>query len=250
MAKDAYRLLAGLYDRLVEPAAAALRRQGLKVVPPEENLAILDVGCGTGTQLLLYRRPGCKLTGVDLSPAMVMRARAKLGNDAEIRCEDAAHLSFAAASFDLVMVVTVLHELPPALRSAVVEESARVLKPDGRMLLMDYHTGPYPFPSGWLWKSAITCLEILAGPVHFGRYRDFLAHGGLDGLLRPLHLPIVTRLVPPSGTAAVHVLNPRPVAPPMLPDPPRRRQPRGTTAATTPARASTARSKAASGQAP
>jgi len=213
MTKDAYRRLAGIYDRVVEPAASALRRQGVRAFPPQDNLSILDVGCGTGTQLTLYRKRGCRLAGIDLSPAMVARARAKLGDAADIRCEDASHMSFADGAFDLVMVVTVLHELPPALRLSVLEECSRVVKPDGRILLMDYHTGPYPFPKGRLWKTLITGLEMLAGREHYARYRDFMARRGLDGFVESLNASVVTRFVPGSGTAAVYLLQPGLVAP-------------------------------------
>jgi SAM-dependent methyltransferase len=212
MARDAYRRLAGIYDRVVEPAASALRRQGAQVFPPQENLSILDVGCGTGTQLALYRRPGCRLAGVDLSPAMVARARAKLGDAAEIRCEDATHTSFASGEFDLVTMVTVLHELPPALRASIFEECRRVAKRDGRILLMDYHTGPYPMPRGRLWKTVITGMEVLAGRAHFVHYRDFMARGGLEGFVLAMNASVVTRFVPGSGTAAVYLLQPGPLA--------------------------------------
>ena len=214
MATDAYRRMASLYDRVVEPAAAALRRKGLEVVPPRDGISILDVGCGTGTQLALYRRPGCRLAGVDLSPSMVAEARRKLGETAEIRCENASATSFQTATFDLVMIVTVLHELPPDVRQPVLEECHRLVKPGGRILVMDYHTGPYPFPTGWAWKGVITCMELLAGREHFRSYRDFMRGGGLDPLIARSGMAVATRYVPHSRTAAVVVLEPEPPATP------------------------------------
>jgi demethylmenaquinone methyltransferase/2-methoxy-6-polyprenyl-1,4-benzoquinol methylase len=212
MGTDAYRRLAGIYDRVVEPAASALRRQGLEIVPAREDVAILDVGCGTGTQLALYRRAGCRLAGVDLSPAMVAEARKKLGGAAEIRCEDASKTSYDAGTFDLVMIVTVLHELPRAIRRPVLDEARRVLKPDGRILVMDYHVGPYPFPRGWIWKAVITFMELLAGREHFANYRDFMSSGGLDALVAASGLPVTSRHVPHSATAVVYLLRAEPTA--------------------------------------
>jgi len=211
MATDAYRRMARLYDRVVEPAASALRREGLEVVPPREGISILDVGCGTGTQLELYRRPGCRLAGIDLSPAMVAEAQRKLGDAADIRCEDATRTAHETAAFDLVMLVTVLHELTPELRRPVLDECRRVMKSDGQLLVMDYHPGPYPFPRGWAFKGIITFMELLGGRSHFRHYRDYLRAGALDGLLGGSGLRVVSRHVTPSGTAAVHVLEHEPV---------------------------------------
>ena len=84
MNKDPYRIQAKIYDLFIEPAERRVRRIGLQVFPPRDNLSILDVGSGTGTQLALYNRTGCKLYGVDTSPAMLARAQRKLGETAEL----------------------------------------------------------------------------------------------------------------------------------------------------------------------
>ena len=150
MDRDRYRFHAKVYDRFYEPAAARLRNVGLSMFPPRENLSILDVGCGTGTQLALYQKAGCKLFGIDLSPAMLAIARRKLGESATLQVEDASRLMFGSGTFDLVTAVLILHEMPTNLRSAVLRECIRVVKADGRIMLMDYHFGPHPFPLGWV----------------------------------------------------------------------------------------------------
>jgi ubiquinone/menaquinone biosynthesis C-methylase UbiE len=208
VATDPYRRIAAVYDTLVEPAARSLRNVGLKAYPPRENLSILDIGCGTGTQLALYRRPGCRLCGIDLSPAMVERARQKLGGSADIRCGDATHLEMPDAVFDLVTLVTVLHEVRPELRPAILLGARRVVKPGGRVLVLDYHGGPYSFPRGWFWKGAIVALELMAGRIHYAHYRDFLSRDTMDELVQEARLEVVDRVVPRSGVVAVHVLAP------------------------------------------
>jgi 2-polyprenyl-3-methyl-5-hydroxy-6-metoxy-1,4-benzoquinol methylase len=47
---------------------------GLKMFPPREGMQVLDVGCGTGLQLAGYRQAGCRVTGIDASPAMLQVA--------------------------------------------------------------------------------------------------------------------------------------------------------------------------------
>jgi len=211
MKRDSYRLHARIYDRLYEPAAKILRNRGLKIFPPQENISILDVGCGTGTQLAMYQRAGCRLVGVDLSPAMLAIAKRKLGESAELLLEDASHMSFASGTFDLVTLVLTLHEMPAQLRSAVLQECKRVVKADGRILLMDYHIGPYPFPMGRVWNLLITGMEMSAGREHYANYRDFIARQGLEPLIAEQHLSVNRRFVSEHGIAAIFLLNPPPV---------------------------------------
>ncbi len=206
MKQDAYIFHAGIYDRCYEPAAKKLREMGLKIFPPRENLTILDVGCGTGTQLSLYQKSGCRLYGIDLSPAMLAITRQKLGEAAELRLEDASAMTFANGTFDLVTMVLVLHELPPWLRPAVLQECRRVVKPDGRIMLMDYHFGPHPFPMGWIWKLMVTLMEMSAGREHFSNYRNFIACQALHGLASELGFTVDKRFVPESGVVAVYLL--------------------------------------------
>ena len=206
MKQDPYRSLAKAYDWLCEPSAGILRRIGLKVFPPRENISILDIGCGTGTQLALYRKAGCKLFGVDTSQSMLEKARRKLGDAAELRLEDASHLTFPGQMFDLVTMVLVLHELPAALRSAVLSECKRVVKADGRVLVIDFNFGPYPFPMGYLWRALRRFFEITAGREHYTHYLDFRARGGLEPLIAEAHFLVDKHVTSEHGVAAVYLL--------------------------------------------
>ncbi len=182
MSKDPYRRSAKWYDTLFEPLNADLRKIGLKMWPPGPGMSVLDVGCGTGTHLGLYRQAGCEVFGIDSSPAMLEVARQKLGERATLQKGDASQMPYSNGTFDLVVVTLTLHEMPNPTRSAVMSEIKRVLKKDGRILVIDYHPGPIRFPKGWLFKGLITFIEFWAGREHFRNYRDFLANGGLPAL--------------------------------------------------------------------
>lgn len=208
MQQDTYRYHARFYDLLYEPAARIVRDIGQLIYPPRENIAILDVGCGTGTQLALYQKPGCRLVGLDSSPAMLAQAAHKLGTTAELQVGEATQIPFAAGSFDLVTVIFVLHEMSPEDRPAVLQESRRVVKPDGRIMLIDYHPGPYPWLMGQVWHHLIRLMEISAGPEHFGNYRHFMASGGLDTLVAGQPLRVDQRYVSEHGVTAIHLLGP------------------------------------------
>jgi ubiquinone/menaquinone biosynthesis C-methylase UbiE len=208
MEKDPYASMSKRYDRTVEPAARPLRERAYTVFPPRENLKILDVACGTGNQLVSYAMAGCQMSGVDCSPSMLAIAQRKLGQNADLRLEDASHMSFANGTFDLVTIVLALHEMPTATRLAVLQECRRVAKPDGRIMMIDFHYGPYSFPKGWSQKLFILMMEIGAGRKHFRNYRDFLRRRGLAGLAEEINAPVEKRFISETGTAAIYLLKP------------------------------------------
>ncbi len=180
---DPYRRIASFYDVVVEPFNKALRRYVIKVAEPSQGMKVLEVGCGTGANLRLFADAGCEITGVDLSPAMIDVARLKLGEGADLHLGDAADMPFPDRSFDLVVSFLTLHEMPLAVRGPVVCEMARVLGRDGRILMVDFHPGPYRFPKGWMYRAVIVPIEIAAGREHFRNHRDFLRRKGLPGLI-------------------------------------------------------------------
>lgn len=102
---------------------------------------VLEVAVGTGRNLPFYPNgPGItRLTGVDWSPAMLAIAReraAATGRDVDLRQGDAQALDFPDASFDTVLCALGLCAIPDDRRA--VTEMARVLRPGGRLLLVDH----------------------------------------------------------------------------------------------------------------
>jgi ubiquinone/menaquinone biosynthesis C-methylase UbiE len=129
-------------DVLFGGAADAMRRMALPaVVDGVAGIAaprILDVACGTGRFLATLRRalPEARLYGVDLSPAYVARARARLP-DVALLVENAESMPFADGTFDAVTCVFLLHELPRDVRRRVLGEIRRVLRPGGVVSICD-----------------------------------------------------------------------------------------------------------------
>jgi ubiquinone/menaquinone biosynthesis C-methylase UbiE len=110
--------------------------------------AVLDVGCGTGTLAIGARRilgSSGRVAGVDASPEMIVRAKAKAlnaGAAIDFKQGTAQELPFTDTTFDVVLSTTVIHCLPETQRAACFEEMARVLKPGGRLLLVDFGGSP------------------------------------------------------------------------------------------------------------
>jgi ubiquinone/menaquinone biosynthesis C-methylase UbiE len=206
MEKDPYAKFATRYDRLAGSPPVIFRAKAMEICPPRENLKILDVGCGTGEMLRTYGKPGCELTGIDVSPSMLDVARGKLGGSARLMLENAARMSFPDGAFDLVTCMLTLHEMAADDRPRVLAECRRVAKPGGRILLIDFHYGPFSFPRGWLYRMMIRVAERNAGREHFAHYREFLAQQGLDGLVQRSGATVESRFVFDAGIAAIFLL--------------------------------------------
>ncbi|MFC2161952.1 class I SAM-dependent methyltransferase [Acidobacteriota bacterium] len=206
MKKDPYKNIAKLYDRLIEPLNRGLRGLGKKMYPPLENMKVLDIGCGTGTHLSLYQKAGCVVSGIDLSPAMLQRARKKLGSATSLIQGDASQMPYPDKSFDLIILTTVLHEMPPNVRTAVIEDSKRVLKDSGRILVIDYHTEPLRSLKGQFNKSMIFMIEKAAGKDHYKNFRQFIDSQGLPGISAAQELFIDARKIVSGGNIALFLL--------------------------------------------
>jgi ubiquinone/menaquinone biosynthesis C-methylase UbiE len=206
MSQDAYRLVAGRYDRLFEPMNKGLRLLGVRMFRPPKGMAVLDVGCGTGAHLELYGRLGCELYGIDASPSMLGLARKRLGQAADLRLGDASNMPYEDGSFDLVVAMLVLHEMDAQVRSSAIDEMERVLKDSGRVLLIDYHRGPSrPFEE-WRNKVIILLSEVAAGRRHFRNYRHFLRMKGLPALVSEHSLVIEKERVVGGGAIALFLV--------------------------------------------
>lgn len=203
MIKDPYKYSAKFYDTFIEPSVAALRKIMLKMYLPKEGIRVLEVGCGTGSNLRLYQKIGCEINGIDLSPSMVEVATKKLGEKAHIKLGNASQMPYPDNHFDLVIAMLTLHEMPNSIRPLIITEMRRVMKQDGRLLIVDFHPGPIRFPKGWLYKITILFFERIAGREHYRNYRDFLANKGLPPLLRTNNLSVEKEKIVSSGNLAL-----------------------------------------------
>lgn len=180
--RDDYGRIAPWYDLLLDRFNRALRVIGFNLFHPPEGAAILEVGCGTGKQLAFYRAHGCRVTGIDLSTAMLQVARPRLDGRGLLCRGDATRLPFPDDAFDLVLATLALHEMDPAERLAVMEDMTRVLNPEGRIGVIDYHPTARRTIKGLWARSFIRGVERVAGRRHYSNYRDFIANGGIPTL--------------------------------------------------------------------
>lgn len=108
------------------------------------DVRVLEIGCGTGTLALLMAKQGARVTAVDASPAMLNEARRKataagFSEAIEFQRLNVTELGqhFEPASFDVIVSTLVFSELPPEVGQYALLEAAKLLKPDGRLLIAD-----------------------------------------------------------------------------------------------------------------
>lgn len=111
----------------------------VEFIKPQPTDLVLDLACGPGPFVLAVAPRVRFAQGVDLTFEMIRRARTfqaeRQVTNAAFACGDAEHLPFPDATYDLVACHCAFHHMPKP--GAVLKEMVRVMKPDGRLLLVD-----------------------------------------------------------------------------------------------------------------
>jgi len=131
-----YSLWSPFYDILVR-GFVGWRRRSLELVDLQAGERVLIVGAGTGSDLQ-FIDPGPKITAIDVTKAMLRKLRRRArrrGLTVDAQVMDGQAMDFADGSFDVVILHLILAVIPDPIRCA--RESARVLRPGGRIVIMD-----------------------------------------------------------------------------------------------------------------
>jgi ubiquinone/menaquinone biosynthesis C-methylase UbiE len=140
-AQDHYNRWAKIYGR--SRLLPRLQKRALAELRPHAGDRVLDVACGAGTLVLEIAPHVERVTGLDLSQAMLETARSRLDAiqdvqaiaNVELVLASSDALPFDNGTFTALVCTTALHHFPDPQRS--IDEMARVLEPDGRLVIGD-----------------------------------------------------------------------------------------------------------------
>ena len=182
------------YDRsilqllLFGPSHRAILKR-IKAECGDRPIRVLDIGCGTGVFAAKIREamPHAQVWGIDLVRGMLAKGadRWKRHADGVLPVQaDSERLPFAAGSFDIVTCANSFHHYPHQDRA--VDEMRRVLKPGGRLMLVD---GYRDLPWGWFIYDI--CVAGIEGAVHHASartLRHLFSEAGFDPVTQKVHI--------------------------------------------------------------
>ena len=205
---DLFAAVAPRYDLINDLQSLGLHRHWkrvlIKMAQIKAGERALDLCCGTGDIAFAMRAAGAEVVGMDFSSAMLAVAQQRAGSlqksgaspGLQFICADALKIPFANGSFDVVTIAYGLRNL--ASWEAGLEEMARVARPGGRLLVLDFGK-----PDNKVWRSVyFACLRFLV-PL-FGKLfcQDAATHAYIFESLR--HYPAQQRVTAKMKALGLH----------------------------------------------
>jgi ubiquinone/menaquinone biosynthesis C-methylase UbiE len=178
--RDDYAGMAGIYDLATSWAMRSMRKAIVSRVGGPGRLVLDDCG-GTGALAEILGESGARGLVVDGSPAMLRAGLESRGGCCGFVLGEAQRLPLADASIDACVLSFALHENTWESAVEMVREGARVVKPTGELVALDY-VQPRS-PGQWVARLGADVVERAAGRRHYRHYRRFLRAGGLAALL-------------------------------------------------------------------
>jgi ubiquinone/menaquinone biosynthesis C-methylase UbiE len=172
------------YSTLIDPFLRGIRKRITGFSGMKAGDKVIDVCCGTGAQVLEYGRRGVIATGIDISPDMLKiatknRMRKKAVN-VFFKLADATKLPFQDGYFDYASISLGLHDKEQPIRDQIISEMKRVVNQGGSLILIDFQV---PLPRNALAMFGRS-IEFFAGGSHYQCFKDYLAKGGLNEILK------------------------------------------------------------------
>jgi ubiquinone/menaquinone biosynthesis C-methylase UbiE len=159
-----------------------LRNAALDALGLDQPGKTLQIACVYGdltAKLIGRSAPGSSLDVIDILPLQLANLAKKLPPDHGanlIRC-DSAHLEFESGSYDRALLFFLLHEQPEDVRKATIAQALRVVKPGGRLIIVDYHKPSLGNPLYLPMTGILSTLEPFALDLWQREIRDWFPEG-------------------------------------------------------------------------
>src|SRR4051794_6193268 len=190
-----YEKLANVYDLIFGPTLHPGRLVAIDRMAIKSGDRVLEVGVGTGINTSLYPTT-CHVTGIDLSTSMLEKARERVAREGlkNVRLVemDAASLTFADSSFDIVYAPYLVSVVPDPVQ--VVREMRRVCRPGGRIIILNHFRSANPLLS--YFERAISPFTVHVGFKSDLDLPGFLAQADLQPVsIEKVNVPRIWSLV-------------------------------------------------------
>lgn len=175
-----YERIAPIYDAIDAIYEVTWKRRARALVFEGASGRILDAGAGTGANVPFYP-DGAPVIGIDISPRMLERARAKaaqLGKQAEFQEMDIRATSFPDGHFDSVIVTFTLCVLPKGQLAGALRELGRIAKPGASIRILDYGPPTEGWAKAWLGLAQLWTRWAFAA-TYDTRTEDYVEAAGL-----------------------------------------------------------------------
>jgi phosphatidylethanolamine/phosphatidyl-N-methylethanolamine N-methyltransferase len=140
-----YAEFAPIYDKVFGKIFYSRLERVIEDLRIPRGARVLEVGAGTGTSFPAYPTH-CQVTGIDLAPDMLIRARRKIAENGwthiKVMEMNALNLTFPDNVFDYVMAFHVVSVVPDPV--AMINEARRVCKPGGKIIIVNHFTTDFP----------------------------------------------------------------------------------------------------------
>ena len=175
------RRLIELYLKTVK-SLSNFRQIVVRVSRVKPDAKILDIGSGIGKQAFAFADKGYDVTGIDLIEGKIKKASERNQHiNLNFRVADATSMPFADNQFDVSYASFVFHEISGSIRKQILQEMARVTKPPGLIMIVDYSS-----PINWIGKYLSCLFKYCEDPY----YPEFI-QTDLNGSLSRMKLGVV-----------------------------------------------------------